>query len=779
MGDERIDSSASTSSGRLRSDEAREGPQWEAGRVVARRYVLERKLGGGANADVWLAEDRLLRKPVALKVLQTELAQSRDTVRRFLREVALAHSVTHRNVVRIYDTGEEDGLPFFTMEYLRGKTLEELLGDPETGLAEPIDFDEIRTIALDVLDAMRSAHRVGVIHRDLKPSNVILTHRGAIVMDFGVAGIEEVAEHSPNAASIRSLVRTETGTIFGSPAYMAPELWEGAPATVQSDLYAFGVMLYQMVSGRLPYDGSSPAAYLAQLNAAPPRPLRHWRRDTPWKLVRLIERCMAQEPERRPTSAEAAANLLSPLGRGRARRLITIGVIAAGVALAVGLSRLRPERAALGLPDARSEAELAAVLRSYDYGDTEAALRQLERLAQRAPDSAAVAFWRATLLEELGDETARQAKCQGGPFVGDQVWVELAEAACSEAPFHLPPTAALEILSGSGDWPAELLPLAIEHDQIPRLETSASQDEDERARARALLEQLNAGSSPDEPRALPIRRALAAVDLELALGRTAEARERLDVLLEREPSAPIALGHAAWLAALIGDLDRAATLAARVRPVDPQPWLSLQMRVGKLEEAWSEIEEHEHSTRREALRRLWCGYAWRYGLEPPQERCRWLSFRLPASLWSRPEEPLPESWFDPLEVSITTAQHERDRGRCDALDPGPSALTHAPSPFELRLMELAIEAALCPDQPEAADLGRAQALAAQLTAVAPADPFVQLLHARIDEARGETSQARARRLTVAELWRDADPNLPVVAELAAQLGMARTASAPR
>ena len=205
--------------------------------------------------DVFLARDRLLKKPIALKVLHENLAQNRTTVRRFLREVALAHSVTHPNVVRIYDTGEAGGLPFLSMEYLQGKTLEELIGDgdPHGDGDPPMTMREIRELSYEILSGLEAAHSAGVVHRDLKPANVILTHRGAIVMDFGVAGFEAPTplEPKPNPADARSLIRTEAGTIFGSPAYMAPELWEGAPASVRSDLYSFGVMLYQMLTGQV------------------------------------------------------------------------------------------------------------------------------------------------------------------------------------------------------------------------------------------------------------------------------------------------------------------------------------------------------------------------------------------------------------------------------------------------------------------------------------------------------------------------------------------------
>ena len=294
---------------------------WEVGAVINDRYTLERRLGSGSMGVVFLANDRLLKKPIALKVLLGDMAKSRATVRRFLREVALAHSVTHPNVVRIYDTGEADGLPYFSMEYMQGQTLEELIESSRTEEDQddefsnpPMTLREIREISYEILSGLAAAHEAGIIHRDLKPANVMLTHRGAIVMDFGVAGFDAPTPGVvPNPAEARSLVRTEAGTIFGSPAYMAPELWEGAPATVQTDLYSFGVMLYQMLSGRLPIEAPNAKAFLVKLREEKPIPVRTLRKDTPWNLALLVSRCMSGDPEERPPSADAAANLVAPL----------------------------------------------------------------------------------------------------------------------------------------------------------------------------------------------------------------------------------------------------------------------------------------------------------------------------------------------------------------------------------------------------------------------------------------------------------------------------------
>jgi len=722
---------------------------WAAGQIVARRYMLERLLGGGSTGEVWLAEDRLLRKSVALKVLQRELAQSRETVHRFLREVALAHSVTHPNVVRIYDTGEESGMPFFTMEFLQGQTLEELLDQDEGRPGESLPFPEIRQIAFDVLDGMEAAHRVGVVHRDLKPGNVMLTHRGAIVMDFGVAGIEEVSE-APNAASVRSLVNTEAGTIFGSPAYMAPELWEGAPATVQSDLYAFGVMIYQMLTGRLPYDAPSPAAYLQKLNEGPPPSVRGLRRDTPWSLVRLVRRCMAQSPQDRPPSAAATTNLIAPFrDKARRRAVIMAALIVIGSASAYAARRV-PTHDALGLPDPLSEADLSAAARMFDVGDSGAALRTVERVLRRAPDSAAAHFWQAMVLEDLGDHAARQHRCgQVDSVRGDPEWIRLAQAACGPRFLGDPTRLATSPRSA-------LFPVALEYMLVPELEASsrtAAEDDALHERARAALEHLES-PAPAGPWTLPIRSAIARIDLELALGRAGEAVAHLHALTEHEPSAPIVQERAAWLALHEGNLDRAHAFAVSLRPIDRATELHYFLLHGQLRRAWEWIEAAPGAPQRQAWIELWCGFAWRFEAMPPPPQCRVLFRGLAAAAWN------PGSAGDSV-LEDAIIEHERIDACRRHLDP-PARITHAPPPFELRLGELAIEAALCSE--DAAALDRAQNLATRLAAIAPANPWLSLLHAELLDARGKPTLARNQRLAVAELWSHAD-RLPRVERL--------------
>jgi len=752
---------------------------WEAGHLVSGRYEIERPLGGGSMGQVFLAEDRLLKKPVALKVLRPELAQRRDTVRRFLREVALAHSVTHQNVVRIYDTGEDQGLPFFTMEVLQGQVLEDLFEGPDghrPPTAERLSIKKIRAIAFNVLDGMEAAHLAGVVHRDLKPGNVMLTHRGAIVMDFGVAGIDDVLDRSkiPEAtASPWSLVRTEAGTIFGSPAYMAPELWEGQPASVQSDLYAFGVMLYQMITGRLPHSAKTPAAFVEKLASAPPPPLRSLRRDVPWSLVRLVRRCMARDIEERPLSASAAANLISPLRNQHRRRFVVgAGLLAAAVVGALWM-RTAPSWRSLGLPDTLAEAELSAAIRAFDVGERGAALRRLERLSIRAPDSAALTFWRATVLHDLGDPDGRRASCNGRTTLrGSPSWQELAQGAC-ESPYRLAAPAEQTLRDGPRSIGPELLPLAVQWHLIPRLDLDP-QDPEAVADADAALASLSEEQDLQAMWALPMRTQLARTHLADAMTAGGGARvPRPAPATDTDLDIPLLLEVRTLRALLDGDMSTAAGLAERLRPVDPTMALRIQMHDGRLAAAWKGIEALGDDPHRVALVTMWCGYALRFEMTTRPRQCADLAPGLTRSLWDVFEHQQGDTGLLP-ETSIAMVERfgAVAAGRCGGGDTRPPRVRQVVPPFEMFAAELELTAALCPASPAVTDLVRGHSLAMALSTLSPNDPWLLIARARVDDASGHDKLAEAKRLAASELWARADPDLPLTARLRSSLGIA-------
>ncbi len=256
------------------------------GSVVDGRYRVLRKIGAGGMADVWLAEDAHLQRQVALKVLHKHFAQDREFVARFQREAESAAGLTHPNVVAVYDRGQFEGVNYIAMQYVEGPTLKQLI---DRGLTPEQAVPLIR----QVLEAARFAHRNGIVHRDLKPQNVIVDAEGkAIVTDFGIAraGVSEI---------------TQTGSVMGTPHYLSPEQAQGYDVTAVSDLYSIGVMLYEALTGRVPFEGESAVAVaMKQVSQVPQRPSSI--KPEVWPaLDGVVMRALEKDPGQRFQSADA------------------------------------------------------------------------------------------------------------------------------------------------------------------------------------------------------------------------------------------------------------------------------------------------------------------------------------------------------------------------------------------------------------------------------------------------------------------------------------------
>jgi eukaryotic-like serine/threonine-protein kinase len=270
------------------------------------RYRIMRKLGTGGMANVYLAEDEVLGRRVAIKILNDRHAGDDQFVERFRREAKNAASLSHPNIVSIYDRGEAEGTYYIAMEYLDGRSLKELIvarGPAPINLA--IDY------ARQILAAIRFAHRHGIVHRDIKPHNVLVDAEGRLkVTDFGIAraGVSQM---------------TEAGSIIGTAQYLSPEQAKGAPVDQTSDLYSVGVVLYELLTGVVPFSGETPVEIaMKHLSTVPPPPSAK-RKDVPRALDLVVMRALAKDPAERYQSAEEMDADLRRVSRGTAISPVT------------------------------------------------------------------------------------------------------------------------------------------------------------------------------------------------------------------------------------------------------------------------------------------------------------------------------------------------------------------------------------------------------------------------------------------------------------------------
>jgi eukaryotic-like serine/threonine-protein kinase len=266
------------------------------------RYRLRRELASGGMATVHLADDVVLDRPVALKILAPNLAADAAFVDRFRHEARAAGQLRHPNVVTVYDWGAMDGTWFIAMEYVEGRTLADIIA--EDG---PLAPNEAAAIAAEIVDALDAAHRQGLVHRDVKPSNIIVTPDGRVkIADFGIA-----------RAARGGLDLTQVGMIVGTAAYLSPEQAQGAAVDPRSDLYALGVVLFEMTTGRLPFTSEGALGYATQHVSTPPPRLRTIRPDLPVELDELVDRLLAKDPDHRhQTAADLAVDLRAIAGQG-------------------------------------------------------------------------------------------------------------------------------------------------------------------------------------------------------------------------------------------------------------------------------------------------------------------------------------------------------------------------------------------------------------------------------------------------------------------------------
>ncbi len=313
------------------------------------RYEIHRRIARGGMADVFLARDQLLDRPVAVKVLFKEFATDPLFVARFRREAQAAANLNHPNIVGVYDWGEQDDTYFIVMEFVDGRSLADIIRADG-----PLHPDRAADVATDIAAGLGFAHRNGVVHRDIKPGNVLISPSGQVkVADFGIA-------RALDTSTEENL--TQTGSVMGTATYFAPEQAQGLPLDPRSDLYALGVVMYEMVVGRPPFSGDSPVSIAYKHVQAAPMPPRQLNPDLPAPFEQIVLKLLEKDPAARYPSAEDLRADLRRFRHGDAPLAATAAAAAVGATQMVG--RVGATQA---VPEYVDERRFETEPRAYDY----------------------------------------------------------------------------------------------------------------------------------------------------------------------------------------------------------------------------------------------------------------------------------------------------------------------------------------------------------------------------------------------------------------------------
>src|SRR5512135_2253233 len=314
-------------------------------------YRITEKLGEGGMGVVYKARDTHLDRFVAIKVLPPENVAEPERKRRFVQEAKAASALNHPNIVTIHDITEEGGTDFIVMEYVAGKTLDDSIPHKGMRLSLALKY------AVQIADALARAHGAGIIHRDLKPSNVMVDEHGLVkVLDFGLAKLTETSGPEAETAA----TRTGAGTVLGTAAYMSPEQAEGRHIDTRSDVFSFGSMLYEMLTGQRAFRGDTRASTIASILREEPKPISQVSEGLPRDAEKIVRRCLRKDPEHRfqtmadlrvaleELKEESDSGALEPAAPAkpklRRRFLWAIGLVAALVIAAVGVWLVRSRK---------------------------------------------------------------------------------------------------------------------------------------------------------------------------------------------------------------------------------------------------------------------------------------------------------------------------------------------------------------------------------------------------------------------------------------------------
>jgi serine/threonine-protein kinase len=266
------------------------------GTIFANRYEVIEELGKGGMGRVYRAFDKTVKEEVALKLIKPEIAGGEKTIERFGNELKFARKIAHRNVCRMFDLDEEDGTHFITMEYVPGESLKSMIG-----MMGQLSAGQVVFIAGQVCEGLAEAHRLGVVHRDLKPSNIIIDKEGnARILDFGIA------------RSLKEKGITGAGVMIGTAEYMSPEQVDAKEVDKRSDIYSLGIILYEMITGRLPFEGETTLSIALKHKTEKPLDPSQFNAQIPEDLSRVILRCIEKDRDKRYQETE---ELLAELGK--------------------------------------------------------------------------------------------------------------------------------------------------------------------------------------------------------------------------------------------------------------------------------------------------------------------------------------------------------------------------------------------------------------------------------------------------------------------------------
>jgi eukaryotic-like serine/threonine-protein kinase len=270
--------------------------------TIINQYKIISAIGKGGMGEVFLAQDTKLDRKVALKILPSEFAEDADRMSRFVREAKSASALNHPNIITIYEVGEYDGTHFIATEFIDGKTLNEYKQ------ANPLNYKSALEIAIHIASALDEAHSAGIVHRDIKPDNVMIRANGLVkILDFGIAKVSASSTSASDSSEDATAIKSETspGMIIGTANYMSPEQAKGKVVDARTDIFSFGVLLYEMIAGQLPFEGENALEMIGAILKDEPKPLNS---DVPTEITKIISKCLRKDRDERYQTIKDVGN---------------------------------------------------------------------------------------------------------------------------------------------------------------------------------------------------------------------------------------------------------------------------------------------------------------------------------------------------------------------------------------------------------------------------------------------------------------------------------------